>query len=298
MKRLIPLGLGLLLACKTPTAGLDPATHLPRVRHPRQVILMIGDGMGIGQIAAARYSEDRPLHMERMPVVGLVRTTCADDLITDSAAGATAMATGKKTFRGAIGVDADTVPQPTLLEMAEASGLATGMVVTCELTNATPAAFIAHQDSRVNNEAIASDYLKTDVDLLMGGGQTFFDLRSDGRNLLAEWRQKGYLIRSSDVFSISELEVPPDSRLVYFTATEAPPRKLKGRDYLPEGTRYALNFLHDHSEKGFFLMVEGSQIDWGGHANSAEYIISEMRDFDEAVGEALAFAEADGHTLV
>lgn len=296
--RYTPLLLLALLACQAPSASLDPAAAPPRVRHPHNVILMIGDGMGVGQLTAARYSEDRPLHIERMPVIGLVRTTCSDDLITDSAAGATAMSTGHKTFSGAIGVDADSLPRPTLVELAEAQGLATGIVVTCELTNATPAAFVAHQVSRAMNMEIAADYLKHELELVIGGGQVFFEQRPGGENLLATWRSRDYLVRQADVFPLTDLQLPPNSRLVYFTAPEAPPRRMRGRDYLPPATRFATTFLDERPEKGFFLLVEGSQIDWGGHANNAEYIITEVRDFDDAVGEALAFAEADGHTLV
>lgn len=297
MRYLTLLLLG-LLACQAPTASQSSAQPPPHRRHPHNVILMIGDGMGIGHITAARYHLNRPLHLERMPVVGLVHTTCADDLITDSAAGATAMSTGYKTYSGAIGVDVDTLPRPTLVEMAEAKGLATGIVVTCELTNATPAAFVAHQPRRSMTQEIAADYLLTEVDLIIGGGQFYFEQRYDGVNLLSVWRSQGYMVRQSDVFPLRDLEVPLGTRLVYFTASEAPPRQMRGRDYLPEATRFATDFLDRRPEKGFFLLVEGSQIDWGGHANNGDFIISEMIDFDAAIGEALAFAEADGHTLV
>jgi len=261
------------------------------------VVLLIGDGMGIGQITAGMYSNKNQLNLERCPVVGLVKTTSGNDLITDSAAGATAFATGKKTYNGAIGVDMDTVAHPTLLEIAERQGLATGLVATSEIVHATPASFIAHRYNRMLFEDIAADFLATDIDLFMGGGWKYFGDRRDDRNLVSELEAKGYLVHY-DPAAPRRLEVPVGMNLAYFTAEKKPDRKAKGRDYLPDAAHYAVDFLHTRNPKGFFLMIEGSQIDWGGHANSPEYIVSEMLDFDEAVGRVLDFAAQDDHTLV
>jgi alkaline phosphatase len=267
-------------------------------KRPRNIILLIGDGMGIGQITAGMYSNDNYLHLERFPVIGLIKTTSADDLITDSAAGATAFSTGKKTYNGAIGVDADTVPQPTILEIAESQGMLTGLVATSEIIHATPASFIAHQYNRLMYEEIAEDFLATEVDLLIGGGMKYFLKRRDKRNLLLEMRENNYFVRNEQ-FPLRKLEVPPSKKLAYFTANQKPERKEKGRDYLPDAADFATKFLSERSgNRGFFLMIEGSQIDWGGHANDQEYIVSEMLDFDETVGRVLDFAEQDRHTLV
>jgi alkaline phosphatase len=267
-------------------------------KHPRNIILLIGDGMGIGQITAGMYSNRNHLNLERCPVVGLIKTTSSDDLITDSAAGATAFSTGKKTYNGAIGVDADTVSQPTILEIAESQGMLTGLVATSEIIHATPASFIAHQYNRLMYEEIAADFLNTDIDLFIGGGMKYFAKRRDKRNLLVEMREKGYFVRNEQ-FPLRKLEVPPNLKLAYFTADMKPDRKEKGRDYLPDAAEFATRFLSERSlNRGFFLMIEGSQIDWGGHANDEDYIISEVLDFDEAVGRVLDFAQQDKHTLV
>lgn len=267
-------------------------------KKPRNIILLIGDGMGIGQITAGMYSNDNHLHLERCPVVGLIKTTSSDDLITDSAAGATAFATGKKTYNGAIGVDADTVPQPTILEIAKSQGLKTGLVATSEIIHATPASFIAHQYNRLMYEEIAADFLNTDVDLLIGGGMKYFVKRRDKRNLLVEMKEDNYFIRNEQ-FPLRKLLVPPTHKLAYFTADMKPDRKEKGRDYLPDAAEFATQFLSERSgNQGFFLMIEGSQIDWGGHANDEEWVISEMLDFNETIGRVLDFAQEDKHTLV
>jgi alkaline phosphatase len=267
-------------------------------KRPRNIILLVGDGMGIGQITAGMYSNDNYLHLERFPVLGLIKTTAADDLITDSAAGATAFSTGKKTYNGAIGVDVDTVPHPTILEIAESQGMRTGLVATSEIIHATPASFIAHQYNRLMYEEIAADFLDTDLDLMIGGGMKYFLKRRDKRNLLVEMRDKDYFIRNEQ-FPLRKLEVPPGKKLAYFTADLKPERKEKGRDYLPDAATFATQFLAERSgNQGFFLMIEGSQIDWGGHANDESYIITEVLDFNETIGRVLDFAEQDRHTLV
>jgi len=236
--------------------------------------------------------------LERCQTVGLIKTYSSDNLITDSAAGATAFATGKKTYNGAIGVGPLKKPLPTILEMAEREGMATGLVATSEITHATPASFISHQPSRNQHEDIALDFLEIEIDLFIGGGRNYFKERTDNRDLTYELSGLQYRILDLktpfDQINLQEFE-----NLAYFTAADAPTRKLKGRDYLPDAGEYAAKTLNERGEgEGFFLMIEGSQIDWGGHANNADYIISEMLDFDETVGKILDFAERDGETLV
>ena len=162
--------------------------------HPVNVILMIGDGMGLSKISAGWIAKNGTLQLERCQAIGLSKTTSSDNLITDSAAGATAFSTGKKTFNGSIGMDKDSVPAPTILEIAEANNRSTGLVSMCSITHATPASFIAHQPSRTMNEDIASDFLNTDIDVFIGGGKTFFENRTDGRNLLDDLKNNGYTV--------------------------------------------------------------------------------------------------------
>ncbi len=270
------------------------------IKRPKNIILMVGDGMGLAQVTAGLYMNNNKLNLEAFPIIGLHKNYPKETtLITDSAAGATAFACGEKSYNAAIGVNADSMPVKTILEIAEEHGLATGLVATCAITHATPASFIAHQKKRDMFEPIAADFLKTDVDLIIGGGKKYFDNRvQDNRNLYKELENKNYQV--SDFFKEELKDVKlTGQNLAYFTANDHPLQASQGRDYLPSTSRFAADFLKKRSsKKGFFMMIEGSQIDWGGHANNSDYIITEMLDFDKAIGEILAFAKQDGETLV
>ena len=278
----------------------EPLTTVKLNKYPKNIILMIGDGMGITQISAGMYRNGNRLNLESFPVIGLHKSYSSDNLITDSAAGATAFACGTKTYNGAIGVDPDETPVTTILEEAEAVGLATGLVATSTIVHATPASFIAHVKQRKMYEAIASDFLKTEIDFFVGGGKKFFDRReNDERNLYKELEEKGYFVSDYFKTEFKDLAINTDQNFAYFTADEDPLPVASGRDYLVDVSAFAPKFLKQHAkESGFFLMVEGSQIDWGGHANDSDYIISEMIEFDNAIGKVLEFAKADGETLV
>lgn len=272
---------------------------LPTGEPPKNIILMIGDGMGLTQITAGLYSNGKSLNLDKFPVTGLIKTHSASHLITDSGAGATAFSCGCKTFNGAIGVCADKNPCLTILEQAEQQGIATGLVATSSITHATPASFIAHVPDRGDAQAIAAFFLQTDIDLFIGGGLKYFNERTaDQRNLVQELTTKGYAVSTYSEKKLSEINPTPEKPFIWFAAREEPESVDKGRDYLPPATRLSVDFLKKRSEKGFFLMVEGSQIDWACHANDATRAVREMLDFDAAIGEALRFAEADGHTLV
>ena len=156
----------------------------------KNIIFLIGDGMGLTQIYAGMTANGGHMNFERFKNIGLIKTYSSSSYITDSAAGATAFSIGKKTFNGAIGLDQDSIPQKTILEMAEENGLATGIVSTSSITHATPASFIAHNTTRDDAEGIALDFIKTDVDVFIGGGQLFFELREDSMNLFDDLRQK------------------------------------------------------------------------------------------------------------
>jgi len=261
------------------TATAPPA--LPTVpSKPKNIILLIGDGMGITQISSGLYSNSNKLQLERIKTIGLHKSYSYDDLVTDSAAGATAFACGVKTYNGAIGVDADTIAVKTILEEAEDRGLRTGLVSTSSIVHATPASFIAHEPYRKNYEAIASDFLDTDIDFFVGGGAKFFERRDDGRNLSKELKAKGYTMSNFFESELTDFSLTPGEKFGFLTAEDGA---------IP---------LNADNDAGFFLMIESSQIDWGGHANDANYIITEMIEFDKVIGEVLDFAEADGNTLV
>jgi len=261
---------------------------------PKNIILLIGDGMGVSQIYAGMVAKGDALNIERFKYIGFHKTYSSNNIITDSAAGATAFSIGEKTYNGAIGVGPDSIARETILETAEKKGLSTALVVTCSVTHATPASFIAHQPSRSMDESIATDFLKTDVDVFIGGGSAFFEKRADGKNLLTALKAKGYEVDTTK----NEILASSAKKLAGLYAATQPDSATGIRgDFLHKSVEKALSII-SKNQHGFFMMTEGSQIDWGGHANKQTYIIQEVLDFDKAVGKALDFAEKDGNTLV
>lgn len=269
--------------------------HKFKSEKPKNIIFLIGDGMGVSHVFAGLTANKGQLFIENCRHIGFSKTQSSDNYITDSAAGGTALSCGVKTYNGAIGVDADTIPVKTILEEAEEKGLATGLVSTSAITHATPASYIAHQPNRGMYEEIAGDFLKTDIDVFIGGGLAHFIARKDGRNLLTELKEKGYTVEN-DMNKISKVK---KGKLAGLTAQVHNGRLAERGNMLPVATQTAINILDNNSgDKGFFMMVEGSQIDWGGHAASTIYIVEDMLDFDKAIGNAIKFAAKDGETLV
>ena len=295
-KNLLAISLIILAGCGTTQQTTVDHNTLFR---PKNIVLLIGDGMGLTQISAGLYANNNRLNIERFPVIGLHKAYSANDLITDSAAGATAFACGKKTYNGAIGVNTDTLPIPNILEQAELHGMATGLIATSTIVHATPAAFIAHNKLRQNYEDIATDFLKTDIDYFVGGGEQFFNKRKlDSRDLIQELKAKGYTVSDYHQNDLDKIVLNKNMKFGFFTADEDPPTAGQGRDYLPLASDKGVRYLQRRSDVGYFMMIEGSQIDWGGHANNTQYIINEMLDFDQAIGRVLDLAEKDGQTLV
>lgn len=295
------LTLGLLAACKTnspqsTTVEASSAIPIPAPKPPKNIILLIGDGMGVSQIYGGMIANKNILELERMRHIGFIKTYASDNIIVDSGAGATAFSIGEKTYNGAIGVASDTSVHETVLESAALAGKATGMVVTSAITHATPASFAAHVPSRNMHEEIAWQLVESKVDLLIGGGRKYFNQREDGRDLLAEMMMRGFFVVDNEQ---ALLELPANARVGALLWEDAAPKMTEGRDaILSRSTNVAIERLSQLKEPGFFLMVEGSQIDWGGHANDTRYIVEEMVDFDQAVAVALDFAEKNGETLV
>jgi len=264
-----------------------------KAKTPKNVIMMIGDGMGTTAVFAGLTANGGHLFLDNFKQIGFSKTQSSNNYITDSAAGGTALSTGQKTYNGAIGVNTDTVAIKTILEMAEEKGLATGLVSTSAITHATPASYIAHQGSRGSYEDIAADFLKTDIDVFIGGGYKHFAVRKDGRDLTKDLQANGYQVLR-DMDDIAKVK---SGKLAGLTADEHNEVYPKRKMSLPLSTETALNIL-DQNKKGFFIMIEGSQIDWGGHANNTIYVVNEMLDFDQTIGKALEFAANDGETLI
>ena len=285
-----------MVFCLTVT-GIQ-AQERPQIHNsdmPKNIILIIGDGMGLSQIQAGLTANFGRLNLLSFNIIGFSKTHSANDYVTDSGASATAMATGHKTYNGAISVGIDSIPLKTILEYAEEEGLSTGLVSTSAITHATPAAFIAHNVTRNDYEGIAADFLKTDIDVFIGGGINHFTRRKDQRNLAQELRDKGYQV----MYSMDSIKLVRSGKLAGLTAAEHNPGIVEGRSkaMLATASETAINVLSTN-KKGFFLMIEGSQVDWGGHANSTSAVAQEVIDLDKVIGIALSYAKLHKNTLV
>jgi len=283
--------LTILLAGLVTNACTSPQQDRTEVRN---IILLIGDGMGIAHLNAAMSVSSQPLNLVSFPYSGFSVTFSSDNYVTDSAAGGTAISAGEKTNNGMIGVRPDSSRLLLITEILKEKGFSTGAVSTSAITHATPASFVAHNSGRGNYEDIASDFLSGTLDVFIGGGKNHFALRKDGKDLTTDLKNMGYEV----VFTEEEMVNSTSPKLAGLLADEHLPTVTEGRTGLLEKmTAKAIEVL-SADEDGFFLMVEGSMIDWGAHANDIEYVVSETIDFDKAVGVALKYARENGNTLV
>jgi len=293
------------MACNQPmqkstdgASSVPQATTVVSIEKAKNVIFLIGDGMGLTQISAGMYLNKNKTALESFPVIGIHKSHSQNDLVTDSAAGATAFASGVKTVNGAIGMDHLGQKHETILEEAERKGLATGMLTTSTIVHATPAAFMSHVRSRSFYEEIALEYLQTDIDLMIGGGKSYFTRREDGKDLLEQLRNRNYYVADYFDTEFDEIEVPDNKNLFYLTSDKDPLSREQGRDYFIPATELTLEFMENRSSNGFFLMIEGAQIDWGGHANNESYVVDEFLEFDKVIEMCYDFAKKNGETLV
>ena len=254
----------------------------------KNIILLIGDGMGLAQIYSGLTANRGELNLSQFLNIGFSKTNAADSYITDSAAGATAMATGQKARNRAIGVDTNNIKLKNIPDIIKPLGINTGLISAGNITDATPAAFYAHQPDRSLDSTIALDFLQSKVDILIGGGAEVFKKHRVSDSL----RTRGYQF-SNQWKDLPSMKAPfvllDDSKTVSI---------LKGRgNFLKEAFTKTQQTL-SKTGKGFFIMAEGAQIDYGGHANNVPYVVTEMLDFDQLIGEALRFADSNGETLV
>ncbi|MCW5520164.1 alkaline phosphatase [Aureitalea sp. L0-47] len=288
MKYLITL---LLLGASISNWAQSPVNT--EIQKPKNIILLIGDGMGLSQVSASFYFNEETSNFTRFNDIGLMRTSSSAQLVTDSAAGATAFASGVKTYNGAVGFSNKNKPVTSIVEILSESGYATGVIATSSVVHATPAAFYAHVKSRRIYQQIAEQLAESELDFIAGGGDKFFSQRTDGKNLYEDFKAKGF-----DVHTDALPEMISDKKQLIILAEDGMPKMIDGRgDFLPNSTQMALDYL-SKNEEGFFLMIEGSQIDWGGHDNDTDYLLGEQIDFDKTIGIALDFAENNGNTLV
>lgn len=265
---------------------------VPAGQTPKNIILLIGDGMGLTHVSAAWVVNHGRLNLDAFPYIGLSRTYCSDTLITDSGAGGTALACGKKTKKTHVGSDPDGNPMTSLIGYAQKQGMRTGISVVCRLCDATPADFCCHTDNRDLYDDILADYLECGADYIAGGGMYFLTHRADERNIYDEMGEKGYHLYDQPEALAEALELPIFAVLADSEYVVAPERGTLFQDQTMQAVRMLDN------ERGFFLMAEGSCIDDWSHANDLERTIEEVLDFDRMVGEVLRWAEQDGQTLV
>ena len=297
MKKTIVTGASLLLSMlltASSCAQQDTTTYAgPK---PTNVILLIGDGMGLAQVSTIYYGDVETVHFDRFTNTGFIKTWSSRQKVTDSAAGATAFSAGVKTYNGAIGVNDDEEPVETIVERAEDLNIDTGIIATSSITHATPASFFAHVRSRNLHEDIAGFLPESGVDFFAGGGLKFFTQRADGQDLFEALQESGFVMDSTAVGQ--PIKLSANEKYGYLLAEDAMPTRLEGRgSFLREATKRALDYFSNRPD-GFFMMVEGSQIDWGGHDNDYEYLAAEVEDFNETLGLVLDYAKDDGNTLV
>lgn len=265
---------------------------------PKNMIIMIGDGMGPAYTSAYRYYQNNPdteeieqTVFDRL-LVGMASTYPArqSGYVTDSAASATALATGVKSYNGAISVDVDKRPLTTIMQMAKARGMATGVAVTAQVNHATPAAFLAHNESRRNYDAIAQSYLSSGADVILGGGQKYFP-----EDLLKQFSAKGY----QHISQLSQLDNLTQGKALGLFAEVQLPWVIDQQDstQLSLLTQKALDLL-SQNPNGFVLLVEGSLIDWAGHNNDIATAMAEMHGFANAIEVVEQYVRANPDTLM
>lgn len=265
----------------------------PKGKKVKNVILMIGDGMSLAHMYTAWTANRGQLWLENAQYTGLSKTWCTNRLVCDSGSGGTALATGQKTCYHAVGTDPQGNPLTTLCDLAKAKGKSAGIAVTCRLWDATPCDFSCHNLDRDKEQELIGDYPTSGLDYAFGGGAKYFINRADGRDIFKELEANGYHVsrtwddlaawKSGKVFAVPyDVDTPlPDER----------------GDLLARASLKGIELLNQN-RNGFFMMVEGSQLDDYGHFNQLDLLMKETLDFDQTIGKMMKWAAQDGETLV
>ena len=265
----------------------------PKGKKVKNVILMIGDGMILAHMYTAWTANRGQLWLENAQYTGLSKTWCTNRLVCDSGSGGTALATGQKTCYHAVGTDPQGNPLTTLCDLAKAKGKSAGIAVTCRLWDATPCDFSCHNLDRDKEQELIGDYPTSGLDYAFGGGAKYFTNRADGRDIFKELEANGYHVsrtwddlaawKSGKVFAVPyDVDTPlPDER----------------GDLLARASLKGIELLNQN-RNGFFMMVEGSQLDDYGHFNQLDLLMKETLDFDQTIGKMMKWAAQDGETLV
>ena len=265
----------------------------PKGKKVKNVILMIGDGMSLAHMYTAWTANRGQLWLENAQYTGLSKTWCTNRLVCDSGSGGTALATGQKTCYHAVGTDPQGNPLTTLCDLAKAKSKSAGIAVTCRLWDATPCDFSCHNIDRDKEQELIGDYPTSGLDYAFGGGAKYFTNRADGRDIFKELEANGYHVsrtwddlaawKSGKVFAVPyDVDTPlPDER----------------GDLLARASLKGIELLNQN-RNGFFMMVEGSQLDDYGHFNQLDLLMKETLDFDQTIGKMMKWAAQDGETLV
>lgn len=266
----------------------------PKGKKVKNVILMIGDGMSLMHVYTAWTANRGKLWLENATATGLSKTWAANKLVTDSGSGGTSLATGVKTNYHAVGVDTEGKPVPSLVDVAKELGKDAGIAVTCRLWDATPCDFCCHNVDRDFEEELVGDYPTSGVDFVFGGGAEKFTNRKDGRNVFSELTQKGYHVSHSldDFFAYDK-----NSRVFAVPYDKDTPLPDERGDLLARASMKGIELMN-RNKNGFFMMIEGSQLDDYGHFNQLDMLMKETLDFDQTVGKVMKWAAEDGETLV
>ena len=258
---------------------------------PKNIILLIGDGTGLNQITLSRMAisgVNSRLYIDQLPYSGISLTHSADNIITDSAAAATAWATGTKTKNKFISVTPNEKLLTSLTEALFEKGFLSGIVATSSITHATPAAFYAHVNNRYKEKKIASQLQNSNINIAFGGGLNFFDLSATNDQI-------------KYIYDLDELKnINTSSKRIIGLFDNDGIRRSPDRPSQQLMTKKALDILAKRTAEcsGFFLMTEGSQIDWASHDNDASRMITEFRDFDLSIKSAVEFINTKGDTLL
>lgn len=266
----------------------------PKGKKVKNVILMIGDGMSLMHVYTAWAANRGKLWLENAQATGLSKTWAVKKLVTDSGSGGTSLATGVKTVYHAVGVDPEGKPLTSLVDVAKELGKDAGLAVTCRLWDATPCDFCCHNIDRDKEEELVGDYPTSGVDFVFGGGAQKFTNRKDGRDIFKELQKKGYHVSRTldDFFAYDK-----NSRIFAVPYDKDTPLPDERGDLLARASMKGISLMNQN-KNGFFMMIEGSQLDDYGHFNQLDLLMKETLDFDKTIGEVMKWAAKDGETLV
>ncbi|MDG2060916.1 MAG: alkaline phosphatase [SAR86 cluster bacterium] len=291
-----------------------PKKELKDIKNPaKNVILLIGDGMSVSQISVYRLLKGGPNHrvsFDRFPFSGIVLTHSEDALITDSASSATAYSTGQKTKNRYLGLDSKNNSLENLTETLDRYKFVSSLIATSEITHATPAAFASHVESRWDTDQISKDLVSSKVATLLGGGRNVFNTESNGgvrkdkEDLYETLKSSTNLLTTKQ--GLMNFDLSKEGR-VFGLFADNHLRDMEDLSNHPkepslsEMLQFALDRFDHHKERGcegFFIMAEGSQVDWSGHTNNLKYLEREMDDLDDAINLSYKFALDNQETLV